>query len=162
MNGRSISENEAEASEAPRSGFLRTALPPETKRKKPRILIVDDVAIFRSAVKMTLANYGLSEIDEASGGNAALLKLRSARYDLLICDLLMPHLDGLGLLKELRSDDLLSELPAIVVTGETRRDLVIEAMILGISGYVCKPFKPRALINAVYDALGDWVTDDIH
>lgn len=164
MTGRPVSENRAAASEAARSILPQAPLPPMGigNKRIPRILIADEIAVFRSLIRMTLQNCGPSRVDEASNGNHALSSLADAHYDLLICDLFMPSLDGLSLLQALRADDSLKDLPVVIVTGESTLESVVEAMTLGISGYVCKPFKPSALLDAVYYALSERVTDDIH
>lgn len=127
------------------------------KQSMPRILVVDDISGFRSLIKMTLLRHGFEHIDEACDGIAALAKLRTSHYALMICDLLMPRLDGFGLVQLLRSSDTLRDLPVLIVTGDAERESIIQAIDLGVSGYLTKPFKPGTLIDAVYSALGDRV-----
>lgn len=115
----------------------------------PRILFVDDLAGFRDIARAVLRELGLHQVDEAKDGQEALGLLTAMHYDLLISDWNMPIMDGLELLKAVRSNDALKSLPVIMLTGETARDKVQEAIALGVSGFVSKPFKPQALAKAV-------------
>lgn len=114
-----------------------------------RALVVDDMPSIRAFARAVLAESGLTEIDEAADGQEALAKLNGESYDLLISDWNMPKLDGLGLLKAVRASETLKALPVIMLTGETTREHVKEAIALGVSGFVAKPFKPETLIAAV-------------
>lgn len=115
----------------------------------PRILIVDDMSSIRALVRAVLRTSGFEQVDDAGDGQAALLKLGSTRYDLLISDWNMPILDGLGLLRAVRSHAALQALPVIMLTAETTKEHVAEAAKLGVSGFVAKPFKPDTLLSAV-------------
>lgn len=114
-----------------------------------RALVVDDMPSIRAFARAVLAESGLTEVDEAADGQEALAKLNGQSYDLLISDWNMPNLDGLGLLKAVRASETLKALPVIMLTAETTREHVKEAIALGVSGFVAKPFKPETLIAAV-------------
>ena len=163
MDARTDTEIRVEKSELAKAILGQGVLSPKPMGRKfmPHILIVDDHSACRSLIKMILLKQGLDQIDEACDGRVALSKLADASYDLVICDLFMPSLDGFGLLGELRTKNVLKGLPVIIVTCETRRDFISKAIELGISGYVSKPFKPSALISAVCKVLSHRRTAEV-
>jgi excisionase family DNA binding protein len=119
---------------------------------RPRILIVDDEQTVRDLVAKTLsmADY---DVDTAPDGPSALDRLNTTEYDLLITDLKMPGMDGLSVIREVRRRS--TELPIVIITGYSTEASAIEAINLGVSGYLTKPFRlPRVLAVAAL-ALGD-------
>ncbi|MDB5969232.1 MAG: cheY [Hydrocarboniphaga sp.] len=114
-----------------------------------RILIVDDMPSIRDFTRAILGELGLNKVDEAKDGQEALGMLNAMRYDLLISDWNMPRLDGLGLLKAVRASETMKAMPVIMLTGETSRENVEEAIGLGVAGFVAKPFKPQSLMAAI-------------
>src|SRR5262245_45659305 len=114
-----------------------------------RFLVVDDFAPMRAIVRRVLEELGYQHIDEAADGAAALQKLRSAPFDLLITDWTMPTMPGIELLKAVRSDAALARLPVLMVTGEVKREQIVEATHAGVNGYIIKPFTPQALAAKV-------------
>jgi excisionase family DNA binding protein len=120
--------------------------------ERPRILVVDDEQSVRDllAKTLTLADY---DVDTAPDGPSALERLRSVTYDLLITDLKMPGMDGLSIIREARK--LLSDLPVIVITGYSTEASAIEAINLGVSGYLTKPFRLPRILAAAARALGE-------
>jgi two-component system chemotaxis response regulator CheY len=80
--------------------------------------------------------------------------LQSGKYDFLITDWNMPGMQGIDLLKAVRSDDKLSGLPVLMVTAESKRDQIVEAAQAGVNGYVVKPFTAGTLeekINKIFE-----------
>lgn len=118
----------------------------------PRVLVVDDEASIRELLSKTLsmAEY---DVDTAPDGRAAVERLRLGRYDLLIADLKMPGLDGLALIREAKR--LKSDLPVIIITGFSSESNAIEAVNLGVAGYLTKPFRVPQVLAAAARALGD-------
>lgn len=114
-----------------------------------RILIVDDMKSMRAFIRAVLEESGLSEIDEAEDGEGALSLLGKTRYGLIISDWNMPRMDGITLLRTVRSNETLKTLPVIMLTTEATREQILETKSLGVSGYVRKPFKPEDLAAAV-------------
>lgn len=116
------------------------------------ILIVDDQANVRTAVVQLLLSCNRTDlnIDQLSSGADALRKLQAQRYDLLIADTVMPGMSGADLMRAIRGDDNLKSLPIILMldVGAGKKD-VQEAVTLGISGFVIKPFKPEQLLAQV-------------
>ena len=119
---------------------------------RPRVLVVDDEASIRDLLAKTLA-LAEYDVDLAPDGRTALDRLRIIPYDLLITDLKMPGVDGLSVIREARR--LKADLPVIIITGFSTEASAIEAVNLGVSGYLTKPFRvPRVLATAA-KALGE-------
>ncbi len=134
----------------------RTAIAPEkpqgVRDGRPRVLVADDESSIRELLSKTLA-LAEYEVETAQDGRAALDRLRLGRYDLLIADLKMPGLDGLTLIREARR--LKSDLPVIIITGFSTESSAIEAVNLGVSGYLTKPFRVPQVLAAAARALGE-------
>lgn len=117
-----------------------------------RVLIVDDEESIRELLTKTLelAEY---ETQAVSDGRAGLDLLRREHWDLLIADLRMPEMDGLSLIREARR--LHPRLPVIIVTGYSSESSAIQAVNLGVVGYLVKPFRIPHVLSAVAKALGE-------
>ncbi len=120
----------------------------------PRVLIVDDEPSIRDVLSRTLsmAEYKVETVGDARG---ALDRLRLADFDLLIADLRMPGMDGLALIREARR--LQPALKVIIVTGYSSEESAIEAVNLGVVGYLIKPFRVPQVLSAAARALGEGV-----
>jgi excisionase family DNA binding protein len=120
--------------------------------ERPRILIVDDEQTVRDLVAktLTMADY---DVDTASDGPSALDRLRTAEYDLLITDLKMPGMDGLSVIREARQRS--AEMPIIIITGYSTEASAIEAINLGVCGYLTKPFRLPRVLAVAARALGE-------
>ncbi len=116
---------------------------------KLKILVVDDFSTMRRIVKNILRQIGYSNIDEAEDGNGALSKLRQDKYDLVISDWNMPNMTGLDLLKAIRADGNLNGIPVLMVTAESKKENVVEAIKYGVNNYVVKPFTADILKNKI-------------
>jgi two-component system cell cycle response regulator CpdR len=121
-------------------------------QERPRVLVVDDEASIRELLTRTLA---LTEhdVEAVADGRAGLDRLRLGPYDLLIADLRMPVMDGLTLIREARR--LQPNLKAIIITGYSTESSAIEAVNLGVVGYLVKPFRVPQILAAVGRALGE-------
>src|ERR1700736_2593140 len=106
------------------------------------VLIVDDSAAIRKIVQRTLrqAGFDLGEILEAGDGVEALEKLKGRSVGLILSDINMPNMDGIQLLSALKSSAEFKHVPVIMITTEGGEAKVKEAVKLGASGYVRKPF----------------------
>lgn len=133
--------------EAPATGPGKTS-----RAARPRVLVVDDEASIRDLLAKTLA-LAEYEVDLAPDGTAALDRLRRVSYDLLIADLRMPGTDGLGVIREARKYQ--ADLPVIIITGFSSEASAIEAVNLGVSGYLTKPFRVPQVLAAAAKALGE-------
>jgi excisionase family DNA binding protein len=119
---------------------------------RPRILVVDDEAAIRDLLSKTLA-LAEYDVDLAPDGRTALERLRLIPYDLLITDLKMPGIDGLSVVREARR--LKADIPVIIITGFSTEASAIEAVNLGVSGYLTKPFRVPRVLAAAAKALGE-------
>lgn len=125
---------------------------PAGRTGRPRVLVVDDEASIRELLSKTLA-LAEYEVDTAPDGRAAIERIRLSNYDLLIADLKMPGLDGLSLIREAKR--LKTELPVIIITGFSTESSAIEAVNLGVAGYLTKPFRVPQVLAAAARALGE-------
>lgn len=119
---------------------------------RPRILVVDDEASIRELLAKTLALADY-DVDVSHDGRAALERLRTTHYDLLVTDLKMPGVDGLTVIREARR--YRADLPVIIITGYSTEASAIEAINLGVSGYLTKPFRIPKVLATAAKALGE-------
>ncbi len=112
-----------------------------------KILVVDDSSLMRSFAKGSLKQLKLNNVGEAENGEEALLKLREERYDLILSDLHMPNMNGLELLRAVRSDSNLKDIPFIMMTLHGKKDMLLEAVKEGLNDYLMKPVTASTLGN---------------
>ena len=113
--------------------------------KNIKVLVVDDFATMRRIVKNLLKDLGFKNIVEADDGKTALPILQEDKIDFLVTDWNMPGMTGIDLLKEVRADPKLVNLPVLMVTAEAKREQIILAAQAGVNGYVIKPFTAATL-----------------
>jgi excisionase family DNA binding protein len=135
-----------------RSASAPGARPAPPAAGRPRVLVVDDEASIRDLLSKTLA-LAEYDVDLAPDGRTALERLRILPYDLLITDLKMPGVDGLAVIREARR--LKADIPVIIITGFSTEASAIEAVNLGVSGYLTKPFRVPRVLAAAAKALGE-------
>lgn len=135
---------------APRAVAAPKQAPPAISRA--RILVADDEASIRELLQKTLALADY-DVDVANDGRTALERLRGTTYDLLITDLKMPGADGLTVIREARR--YRPDLPVIIITGFSTEAAAIDALNLGVSGYLTKPFRIPKVLAAAAKALGE-------
>jgi CheY-like chemotaxis protein len=116
-----------------------------------RVLVADDNAEMRAFIRRLLTDR--YEVEVVANGHQALEAARRTRPDLLITDIVMPHLDGFGLLKAIRSDPALRTLPVIVLTERGEVDSRVEGLEAGADDYLVKPFSPREVLARVRTSL---------
>lgn len=119
---------------------------------RPRILVADDEASIRDLLAKTLA-LAEYEVDLVPDGRSAIERLRIMPYDLLITDLKMPGIDGLAVIREARR--LRADIPVIIITGFSTEASAIEAVNLGVAGYLTKPFRVPRVLATASKALGE-------
>jgi class 3 adenylate cyclase/CheY-like chemotaxis protein len=136
------------APETPVDERLSSASPNESGR----ILVVDDDAGNRDLLTRLLGNNGYT-IATAGDGRAGLEYLRRNPVDLVISDLVMPGLDGLQLLREIRRTESLAEVAVVVTSGVDETDLVVKCLKSGAEDYVVKPFDPDILRTRVQNLM---------
>src|SRR5271169_565406 len=146
-------------SQRPRGGGARAAAAPAapaprpaTGTARPRVLVVDDEASIRDLLAKTLA-LAEYDVDVAPDGRSALERMRLYPYDLLIVDLKMPGMDGLTVIREAKR--YRADLPVIIITGYSTESSAIDAVNLGVAGYLTKPFRVPQVLAAAAKALGE-------
>ncbi len=118
-----------------------------------RIMAVDDSASIRQMVGFTLRQAGY-EVVEAVDGKDALSKLDGNPVHMVITDLNMPNLDGIGLIKGVRSHATFKFIPIIMLTTESQESKKLEGKQAGATGWIVKPFKPEQLVAVARKVLG--------
>ncbi len=116
-----------------------------------KILLVDDSKTMRNIQKSVLAQLGYTTIEEACDGQDALSKVNAFQPDLMLVDWNMPNMDGLTFVKTYRQMNKLT--PIIMVTTESEKARVIEAIMAGVNNYVIKPFTPDLLSQRINETL---------
>ncbi|HYF06961.1 MAG TPA: ATP-binding protein, partial [Acetobacteraceae bacterium] len=119
--------------------------------ERPRVVLADDNADMRDYIRRLLA--GRCEVVSVPDGKAALDAARQARPDLILSDVMMPVLDGFGLVRALRADPALREVPVILLSARAGEEARIEGLDSGADDYLVKPFSARELIARVDSAL---------
>ena len=118
-----------------------------------KVLVVDDFATMRFIIRWALKHLGFTNIIEADDGSAALRELKREKVGLILSDWKMPTMTGLDLLRAVRSDESLKDIPFIMVTAEGQTDNVLEAVKTGVSSYIVKPFAPETLEGQIRQVL---------
>ncbi|MFA5073240.1 MAG: chemotaxis response regulator CheY [Nitrospirota bacterium] len=114
---------------------------------KMKILVVDDFSTMRRIIKNVLKQLGFENIDEAEDGAQALTKLKTGNFGFMVSDWNMPNMDGIELLKAVRSDPALKDLPILMVTAEAEKEKVVTAIQAGVNNYIVKPFTPEVFME---------------
>lgn len=112
---------------------------------KVRFLVVDDFSTMRRIIKNFLNDLGYHNVQEADDGLSALPMLKTGNFDFLITDWNMPGMPGLDLLKAVRADPKIGQMPVLLLTAEAKREQIVEAAAAGVNGYVVKPFTSQTL-----------------
>ncbi len=119
-----------------------------------KILVVDDFATMRRIVKNILVQLGYKNIVEADDGTTAVEILKQEKVDMIISDWNMPKMTGLELLKHVRADADLANIPFLMVTAEAQQDNIILAVKAKVSQYIVKPFTAETLGEKINKILG--------
>ena len=139
---------EREAETLPKNELLPTPCPAgDVENGRPRLLVADDNADMRQYLTRILAES--YDVQAAPDGEAALSAARQRRPDLILSDVMMPNLDGFGLLRELRADPGLKTIPVILLSARAGEESRVEGMQEGADDYVVKPFSARELLARV-------------
>jgi signal transduction histidine kinase/CheY-like chemotaxis protein len=112
-----------------------------------RVLVVDDNADMRDYLRRILA--AIWSVDVASDGTAALAAVRTRRPDLIVTDIMMPGLDGFGLLRAVRGDPRTAAIPVIMLSARAGEEARVEGLEAGADDYLVKPFAARELVARV-------------
>jgi len=124
--------------------------PENIKERLGNVLLIDDSTTIRRLCKNTLSGRYTSNILEAENGSEGLkIMTEGAEVDLILLDLNMPVLDGLGFLKEAKKTAWFRKVPIIICSTEDGEDEVLEGLTLGATSYLVKPFSPDTLVKTV-------------
>jgi len=118
-----------------------------------RVMTVDDSKTMRDLVAFTLRGAGF-EVSEAEDGKKALAALQVAPVDVVITDLNMPNMDGVTLIRSLRTLPAFRSTPILMLTTEFDAAKKAEGKSAGATGWLVKPFDPKKLIDVVNRVLG--------
>ncbi len=118
-----------------------------------KILAVDDSASMRQMVTFTLKGAGY-DVEEAEDGQKALDKAKGDKFNLVISDVNMPVMDGITLIKELRTLADYKFIPILMLTTESTSDKKQEGKSAGATGWIVKPFNPEQLLETVKKVVG--------
>jgi len=121
------------------------------------VLIVDDSSSMRAILKkiIRVSGFSVGEFLAAADGKEALKVLKDEWVDIVLTDINMPSMNGLELIAEMKKDDLMSSIPVVMVTTEGSEKRMQEAMDLGASGYVKKPFLPEDIKRTLSSIMGE-------
>lgn len=111
-----------------------------TARSTKSVLVVDDMRMVRMRLKLILGDMQITRVEEAADGQDALERLRLNPVDLVLSDWNMPRLTGIELLKAMREDPKLAQIPVIFITSEAQKSAFLDSLALNVSEYIVKPF----------------------
>lgn len=114
-----------------------------------KILLVDDLVAMRKLIRELLKHFGYENIIEAEDGVLALRILKAQKIDFIISDWNMPNMTGIELLKAVRADADLKKTPFLMVTAEAFQDNIAQAVEVGVSDYIAKPFSAAILKDKI-------------
>jgi len=118
-----------------------------------KILIVDDSLTVRRIQKVTLNKIGYEDVEEAINGIEALWKLDNNKIDLVLLDYNMPEMNGYETLLEMKRNETLKNIPVIMVTTESEKEVVLKCLKAGARGFVVKPMTPDVIEAKIADAI---------
>lgn len=110
-----------------------------------KIMVVDDMSTMRRIVRNILKQLGFANVEEAENGKEALDKMKQAPYGFVVSDWNMPVMSGIELLKAIRADGSLKDIPVLMVTAEAQKENIVEAVQAGVSNYIVKPFTAEIM-----------------
>jgi len=119
----------------------------EIQHKK--VLVVDDAIFIRNFIKAALKMMDITDIKEASDGKEALASMQNRTFNLIISDWHMPNMNGFELLRAVRSDERLKNIPFLMLTSDVSKENVHSAISAGVNDYMAKPFRHDPLILKV-------------
>lgn len=114
-----------------------------------KILLVDDSTTMRRIQKNTLEKLGHTDVIEAGDGLEAIAKLQDGGFELVLMDWNMPNMTGIDALKKIKADPVLKAVPVIMVTSESEKTRILEAIQSGAANYVVKPFQAETLAEKI-------------
>jgi two-component system chemotaxis response regulator CheY len=128
---------------------VSTAPPPEFQ-----CLVVEDSPMMRQLLVFALSRVKQLKVTEADDGVDGLKKLATGRFDIILTDINMPIMDGLKLVKRVRTDPVHKDVPIIIITTESAEEDRQRALSLGANAYITKPIQAPQVISKVRELLG--------
>ena len=116
---------------------------------------MDDYATMVRIIRNLLQQIGFADVDDANDGSTALAKMHEKRYGLVISDWNMEPMTGFELLREVRADPELGGTPFIMVTAESKTEIVVAARKAGVNNYIVKAFNAQTLKSKIESVLAD-------
>lgn len=110
-----------------------------------KVLVIDDFPTMRRIIKNLLKEIGYENVDEAEDGDVALDKLKGGGFDFVVSDWNMPNMTGLDLLKAVRAEASIKDIPFLMVTAEAAKENIVLAVEAGVNNYIVKPFTAAVL-----------------
>lgn len=119
------------------------------------ILLVDDSESIRKHMIVLLKKHGFSKFDEAENGYVAIEKIKSKTipYDLILCDMNMPVISGMDVLRLIREESSCATVPFTMVTSENNKEILLKAIKAGVSDFVAKPVDEEMLLKKIGNLL---------
>ncbi|HOY64079.1 MAG TPA: response regulator [bacterium] len=126
------------------------------------ILVVDDSAIIRKMVTRTIhmAHLPVGDIYQAENGRDALGILGANWIDLVLADINMPVMDGMAMLESMHNDEVMKNVPVIIVSTEGSETKIEKLWQTGMKAFVKKPFMPETIREVIQNVLGEWEDDE--
>ena len=122
--------------------------------KNLQVLLVDDQKSMRQLTRFSLEQIGIKKVVEAKSGEEALRAMQAGKFDLVVSDWNMEGMDGLDLLRHIRSDPLAKKTPFIMATGQNTKEHVMEAVKAGVNNYIVKPLSADILKKKIEAVIG--------
>jgi two-component system chemotaxis response regulator CheY len=121
------------------------------------VLIVDDSATMRALIRkvLTISGFDIGTFFEGANGREALNILEANWADIILCDLHMPEMDGAAFLQILRTHNLWRSIPVVLITTESRQDVLNPLLQKWAQGYIKKPFRPETIRKYLVNILGE-------
>ena len=123
---------------------MKCCMPIDTDMK---ILIVDDFAATRKIIFNTFAQLGFNNTDEEDDGFSALVRLKSALFDLVVIDWKISKMSGMELLKQIRTDPNLKHIPVLMVSEDGLQENIVAATKAGLNAYIIRPFEVKTFVE---------------
>ncbi|NUO49747.1 MAG: response regulator, partial [Polyangiaceae bacterium] len=142
-----VAAERADAALLDSTNLASAALPPRRGERRPHVLVADDNADMRRYVANLLG--GVFDVEVVRDGQEALDLLRERPADIVVSDVMMPRLDGFGLLHAMRADEELRRIPILLLSARAGEDSRVEGMAAGADDYLTKPFSGRELVARV-------------
>jgi len=118
-----------------------------------KVLIVDDMSVMRTILKSLLNNMGIKDVMEAADGEMALQTLQENKIDLILSDWNMPRMTGIELLRRVREDIVLQNIPFVMISAEATGENIAQAILLHVSQYLIKPVSAAQLEQKIHPLL---------